>query len=106
MTDHFDVVVGELRTHARNIDAIRARFAAVKGASSHISQDDQAYGMLCGWISGILEEKHTRYDQVLAKVEKNLDLVVQSLQLSANDYQAVEDANAALMRATGEEGGL
>nr|CTQ92311.1 hypothetical protein [Kibdelosporangium sp. MJ126-NF4] len=106
MTDHFDVDVEQLRAHARNVDAIRTRFEAVKAASSHIAQDDQAYGLLCGWISGILEGKHARQDALIAQVEKNLDLVVKSLHLSADDYRAVEDSTASNLRTTGEQGGL
>jgi hypothetical protein len=102
MPDGYNVDIEQLRTHARNIDAVRARFEAVKAASSHIAQDDQAYGTLCGWISGVLESKHTRHTEAVAYVEKNLELVSMTLQVSADDYESVEDTNASGLRAAGE----
>lgn len=106
VSELFDVDVEQLRAHARNVDAVRARFEAVKAASANIAQDDQAYGLLCGWISGILEGKHARQDGLIAQVEKNLDLVVRTLHLSADDYQAIEDSTAANLRSTGDGGVL
>jgi len=97
----FNVDVEQLRAHARNVEAIQARFDAVKSASAHIAQDDQAYGLLCGWIAGVLEGRHTRQDELIAYVQENLVLVAASLRTSADDYDAVEDTNAGLIRSAG-----
>ncbi|GAA1344172.1 hypothetical protein J7S33_06630 [Saccharothrix algeriensis] len=101
MTSGYHVDVEQLRRHAGNIEALKARFEAVKSASAHIAQDDQAYGLLCGWISGILEARHTRQDELIAYVEENLALAAESLRATADDYRAVEDANASLVRSAG-----
>ncbi|WP_433265103.1 hypothetical protein ACQPWR_31765 [Micromonospora vinacea] len=47
MSGGFEVDAEQIRQHARNIEALRARFGAVKNASAHITQDDTAYGLLC-----------------------------------------------------------
>jgi hypothetical protein len=94
MGDEFTVDVAQLRTHAGNLDALKDRFAAVKSASTHIAQDDQAYGLLCAWISAVLEGRHQRQDQLVAFVEENLGLAAQSLRDSADDYEEM-DATAA-----------
>ncbi|HYQ64750.1 type VII secretion target [Actinophytocola sp.] len=94
MGDRYTVDPAELRKHAGDIDSLRERFAAVKAASAHIAQDDQAYGMLCGWISGILEGRHTKQDELIAYVEENLDIVARELRETADDYEA-RDANTA-----------
>ena len=94
MGDRYTVDPAELRKHAVDIDSLRERFAAVKAASAHIAQDDQAYGMLCGWISGILEGRHTKQDELIAYVEENLDIVARELRETADDYEA-RDANTA-----------
>jgi hypothetical protein len=91
----------QLRAHAAHIEALRARFAAVKGASAHIAQDDQAYGLLCGWISGLLEGKHARHDEVLAYLEENLTLVADGLRRNAAGYEAVETDTSTSMRHLG-----
>ncbi|CAM3588287.1 type VII secretion target [Kibdelosporangium persicum] len=97
MPDGYNVNVAQLRAHADHVDAIRERFAAVKGASGHIAQDDQAYGLLCGWISGILEGRHTRQDELIAQVENNLLLVAKALRDSAQQYESRESGNVSLL---------
>ncbi len=101
MGDGYHVSAEQLRTHAANVEAVQARFEAVKAAGTHIAQDDQAYGLLCGWISGVLEARHTRQDELVAGVEENLAMVVAELRGTADDYQAVEEANAKLITSAG-----
>jgi hypothetical protein len=101
MGDGYNVDIEQLRTHAGNVEAIRARFNSVKSASAHIMQDDQAYGLLCGWIAGVLELRHTRQDELIAYVEENLDLVATALRVAADDYEAVEDDNTRMIDSSG-----
>lgn len=101
MADGFHVDIEQLRAHARNVAAIRARFAAVKAASAHIAQDDQAYGLLCGWISGVLEGRHAKQDELIAYVEESLELVAAELGLTANDYEALDGGASDVIRQAG-----
>jgi hypothetical protein len=102
MSDGFTTDPDELRAHAANVDALRERFGDVKAASSHITQDDQAYGLLCGWISGILEARHQKQDELIGKVEENLSLVAKSLRDTADDYEAQERDVVGAMRSIGD----
>lgn len=87
----------QIRAHAATIEAVAQRFAAVKGASAHIRQDDAAYGLLCGWISGVLEGRHRRQDELLAYVEQNLRLSADALRRTAEGYEAVDaDVDASI----------
>lgn len=97
MPDGYTTDPAELRTHATNVDTIRERFGNVKAASSHIAQDDQAYGLLCGWISGVLEARHQKQDELIGKVEQNLSLVATSLRDTATDYDALEQGVVGVM---------
>jgi hypothetical protein len=97
----FNVEAEQLRAHAGSIDAIKQRFGKVKSASSHITGDDQAYGLLCGWISGVLEGRHTEVDEVIAQVESNLELVAKELRASADTYTAADDGNADRIKTAG-----
>ncbi|CAL9484237.1 hypothetical protein SUDANB95_03082 [Actinosynnema sp. ALI-1.44] len=101
MGDGYIVDLEQIRAHARNVEAIRARFDAVKTASAHIAQDDQAYGLLCGWISAVVEGRHTRQDELIAQVEENLALVVEELGATAAEYTDVEESNARSITAAG-----
>jgi hypothetical protein len=100
MPDGFAVAPDQIRTHAANVEAVLARFEAVKAASAHIAQDDQAYGLLCGWISGVLEGRHTRQDELIAKVAENLRLVAAGLRTSAQMYDTTDESNASKFAST------
>ncbi|MEJ2854142.1 MULTISPECIES: type VII secretion target [unclassified Saccharothrix] len=93
----------QIRQHAANVETVAARFGAVKSASGHIAGDAQAYGALCGWISGILEDRHRRQDELIAYVEENLDLVAKALRETAEYYELVEQGNSDLIRTSGGE---
>ncbi|MFS8097056.1 PE domain-containing protein [Lentzea alba] len=101
MVSGFNVEAEQLRSHAGSIDAIKQRFGKVKSASAHITGDDQAYGLLCGWISGVLEGRHTEVDEVIAQVENNLEMVAKELRASADTYAAADDDNANRIKTAG-----
>jgi hypothetical protein len=95
--DGYWVETDELRAHADNVQAVAGQFDAVRSASGHISQDDTAYGYLCGWISAVLEGRHTRQDELLGSVKENLVLVAENLTATATSYdEADRDAAAGL----------
>jgi hypothetical protein len=98
--DGFTSDIEQIREHAKNLETLRQRFDAVKTASSHIAQDDQAYGLLCGWIAGILEGRHNRQDELIAYVEENLSLAAQSLRETADDYEGRERSTATVFDQT------
>jgi len=97
MGDKYTVDPEELRRHAGNVESLKDRFGAVKGASTHITQDDRAYGLLCGWISAILEGRHTKQDELVAYVEENLGIVARELRDTAADYEARDAQTADVM---------
>ncbi|MEV6493956.1 type VII secretion target [Actinoplanes sp. NPDC051633] len=104
MSDGFIVDPAQLRSHAAAVEQVKGQFAAVKGASAHIAQDDAAYGLLCGWIAGILEGRHRRQDELIAYVEENLTLLSDALRATAAEYEQVDKAAADRIRRSG--GGL
>ncbi len=103
MVDDYTVDVEQLRAHATNIESLKERFAAVKAASTHIAQDDQAYGLLCGWISAILEGRHQKQDELVAYVEENLALVAKSLRDTADDYEESDTVAGEKMTVIGRD---
>ena len=84
----------QIRAHAENVAMLRDRFAPVKSASSHITKNDAAYGMLCQWMAGILETKHTRQNELIAYVEENLALAAGALADVADAYDDVDTGAA------------
>lgn len=103
MPDGYTVDVEELRRHAAKLDSLKDRFAAVKSASTHITQDDQAYGLLCGWIAAVLEDRHRKQDELVAAVEENLTLAASSMRDGADDYEAMDARVVDTMGAIGDQ---
>jgi hypothetical protein len=93
VSDAFQVDSSQLYRHAANVRAVRDQLTAIKNASGAISADHSAYGLLCGWISGILESRHAGQNELYAYVEESLQLMADALTATGNDYDAV-DANA------------
>ncbi|MCH7231090.1 hypothetical protein L0U85_09525 [Glycomyces sp. L485] len=84
----------QLRSHAANLEQFRARFESIRSASSHIAQDDEAYGQLCGWIAGILEGRHVRQDGLVDFGEENIALAAESIRAAADAYEESDNDSA------------
>ncbi|MEV6848881.1 type VII secretion target [Actinoplanes sp. NPDC051411] len=101
MSDAFHVDSSQLFRHAANVRAVRDQLTAIRGASSAISQDDSAYGLLCGWISAILERRHADQDQLYTYVDENLQLLAEALEATGRDYDTVDSNAQRTIRAAG-----
>lgn len=93
MAEGFQVITEQIRSHARNVESVMDRFGAVKAASAHIAQNNEAYGLLCAWMPPILEGRHTRQDELYSFVEENLSLVSQSLVKAADAYDSADNTS-------------
>ncbi|MFC3740599.1 type VII secretion target [Paractinoplanes deccanensis] len=101
MADGFSADAEQIRAHAARVEGVQQRFGAVRAASSAIGRDDAAYGLLCGWIAGILEARHVRQDQLIAYVEENLRLAGEALRQTGAGYDQADDAAAQRLRKAG-----
>ena len=83
LTSYYDTVPYDShpfpQSAVEHLEALRARFDAVVASSARIERNDAAYGPLCGWISGRLEECHVRQDELIAYVEENVELAADEL---------------------------
>jgi hypothetical protein len=101
MTDGFSVDAAQLRRHVAHLEAVRARFGAVRSASAAIARDDSAYGLLCGWLPAVLEGRHQRQDALIAYVEENLTLAAEALTEVAGAYDQTDAGAAEAVRTAG-----
>jgi hypothetical protein len=104
VSDAFQVDSSQLYRHASNVLAVRGRLTAIKDASTAISQDHSAYGLLCGWISAILEKRHAGQDALYAYVEENLRLMADAVTATGRDYDATDTTAQARIKASGGAG--
>ncbi|MEU4159794.1 hypothetical protein [Actinoplanes sp. NPDC026670] len=101
MADGFSADVDQIREHAAKIAAVRDRFAAISAASAAITRNDAAYGLLCGWMSGILQERQEAQKTIYSYVEENLRLAEEALIRTGQDYAATDEAAADRIRRAG-----
>ncbi|MBO3733461.1 type VII secretion target [Glycomyces niveus] len=93
MSSGIQVDPEELRTHAGHIDSLIARFETVKAASAQITAAPDAFGPLCEWMAGILEDKHQMVEPLFDKGKSNLGTHVEALRTCADLYEE-SDASA------------
>lgn len=101
MAEGFHVDSAQLHRHAANVRAVQSQLTAIKDASRAISQNDQAYGLLCGWISAILEHRHAGQDKLYQLVEENLGLAAEALTATADEYDASDSSAQGRIRQAG-----
>lgn len=65
--------------HIDHLAGLRVRFAAVSDASASIAYDDSTYGVLCRWATEDFHARHVRQDELVAQVDRNLQLISESL---------------------------
>jgi len=104
VSDAFQVDSSQLYRHASNVMAVRDQLTAIKDASTAISADHSAYGLLCGWISGILESRHAGQDALYAYVEENLRLMADAVTAAGRDYDATDASAHDRIKASGGVG--
>jgi hypothetical protein len=90
VADGHSVDPDQLRDHATQLEALGDRLLAVQDASISIVQDDEAYGVLCGWISGLLEERHAEQDRLVNRAYSNLSKAARALRATADDYETAD----------------
>jgi hypothetical protein len=101
VSDAFQVDSSQLYRHASNVMAVRDQLTAIKDASSAISQDRSAYGLLCGWISAILQTRHAGQDALYVYVEENLRLMADAVTATGRDYDATDTSAQERIKASG-----
>lgn len=101
MADGWAVDADQIRDHATAIDGLAGRIDTVQGASAHIARDDEAYGLLCGWIAAVLEGRHQRQDELTGRLQSNLRTAAELLRQSAAGYDAADADSAANLKSIG-----
>lgn len=84
----------QLRDHAKSLESLKDRFEAVRTASSHIEQDDEAYGLFCVWMTWVMDGRHQRQDELVDYLAENLGLAAEALRGTAGDYEDSDDQSS------------
>ncbi|WP_335987929.1 type VII secretion target [Glycomyces sp. MUSA5-2] len=98
MSDHFEVVSDDLRTHAVSIDAVRERFDSILSAIDTIAQDNEAYGIICQFLPPILQGRQDEQKELTTMARENLELLAEALRTTADSYDSADEDVAAAHR--------
>ena len=79
---------------ASRFSAFATEFDAILTASQAISQDDEAYGLLCEWIPAVLEGRHQEFDELMRFGQENMTLLSNAIQSTANSYISADEDTA------------
>ena len=98
----FEVEPGMLQEHANHIDDIVDEFSSAADAMKAVSGADNAYGVLCEWMTPILAERSAEQSRILDKLANNLREIADAVREAAREYDA-SDEDSKLMFDSFEE---
>ncbi|HRC12746.1 MAG: hypothetical protein IPJ15_14390 [Actinomycetales bacterium] len=98
MSQQFHVDPGELRAHAVGLAGVAADVGTALSAAQSVALGSEAYGLLCAWMPGVINEVSA---DVVAGINQSLvalDLTVSELTAAAAAYQGSDAAMSAALR--------
>jgi hypothetical protein len=99
----FEVDTDQLAQLASRFNGFSSEFDAILTASQAISQDDDAYGLLCSWIPAILEGRHEAFDELMRYGQENMMLLAEAVGTTADDYSGADHAAASDLERAAED---
>ena len=90
MGHSFHVDAEQLRDHATTVDDYATRAETAADAGRQVAGMDNAYGLLCRPIAGLLAGPQRRCADSLEKVAQALHRITNDLNASADSYQCID----------------
>ena len=91
----FEVTAADLVTHARSLDRVSDDVAAARDAGATVVLGSGAYGVLCGWVAGLLAPAQDSAVSALAGSVRALDETARGLRDSAGVYDTTDAGSSA-----------
>jgi hypothetical protein len=91
MGEGYEVDTEQLGQLSSRFAAFATEFDAILTASQAISQDDEAYGILCSWIPAVLEGRHEEFDELMRYGQENFTLLAEAVTSTAESYEYAEE---------------
>lgn len=94
MGEGYEVNPDQLSDLASRFQAFSEEFDSILIASQAISQDDEAYGLLCSWMPAILEGRHQAFDEWVEYGQENMALLGDAVSATAEAYLSADEDSA------------
>jgi hypothetical protein len=89
--DSFEVVAGELATHAGHLDSVQQRLATALGAARQVSMDNGAYGVLGQPFAMMLDPFENLGTDMISQGQDTVTSHADSMRGAAQSYSGTED---------------
>ncbi|NKQ51275.1 ESX-1 secretion-associated protein [Amycolatopsis sp. K13G38] len=101
----FEVVPDELRAHGSHLDGLVDRLHTAVDAAKTVTLDDEAYGLLCGFLPPIVNAttQDDATDTLNAAVE-GVSTIADNVRTAATSYDDQDQTNAQPFQAQLREG--
>jgi len=90
MPEGFEVVAGELRTHAGKVDGLAGRMGVARDAANQVMPDD-AYGIICQFLPPVINPLEQQAAEALTAGQDGFTGIAENLRESADDYERRDD---------------
>lgn len=94
MGEGYQVDIDQLHQLSARFESFTTEFDSILTASQAISQDDEAYGLLCEWIPAILEGRHEAFDELMRYGQENMSLLSSVIRSTAEEYENADEDTA------------
>jgi hypothetical protein len=92
MADGFEVLSGELETHATRISGFADRLGAAADAANQVAMNDSAFGVVCQPFAMILNPFEQQGVQALRQAVESMGEVGRKVKDTAKSYDQTEQA--------------
>lgn len=91
MGEGFAVSTDQLSDLSTRFASFATEFDAILTASAAITQDDEAYGLLCSWIPAVMEGRHEAFDELMRYGQENMTLLADAIGSTAESYESADE---------------
>jgi Excreted virulence factor EspC, type VII ESX diderm len=95
----FDVLPGELRSHAGHVDGLADRLGEALYAARQVSMADDAYGVICQFLPSAINQLEQQANEALSAGQKGVSEIATNIRHTADEYERRDD-DAAVMFGT------
>jgi hypothetical protein len=94
MGEGYEVNTDQMGQLSSRFAAFATEFDDILTASQAITQDDEAYGILCSWIPAVLEGRHEAFDELMRYGQENFTLLSNAITSTADSYTSADEDTA------------
>lgn len=98
MADGYEVLAGELQSHATRLEGLTDRLRTAMDAASQVSMNNGAYGVVCQPFALLVQPFEQKAVNALGQGAETLSETIKKVRDTVTEYSTTEDAESARFR--------